>query len=156
QHACGLVRAQCGGLAVRLRLRGRHHPQPHQLRAGRLQLRLAGIWDPRGPVAARGRVRRRGRQGDRRVEFAVFEGFPKAIEEMKKRGWEFMGHGLTNSNTLAGLPPEQERETIRTVLKTIEQATGKRPRGWLGPGLIETHNTLDILAEEGVQYCGDW
>ena len=86
----------------------------------------------------------------------VCDVFPKAIEEMKKRGWEFMGHGATNSNTLAGLAPEQERDTIRAVLKTIEQATGKRPRGWLGPGLIETHNTLDILAEEGVQYCGDW
>src|SRR5499427_930426 len=56
----------------------------------------------------------------------VCEVFPKAVEEMKKRGWEFMGHGATNSNTLAGLPPEQERETIRAVLKTIEQATGKR------------------------------
>jgi hypothetical protein len=67
-----------------------------------------------------------------------------------------MGHGATNSNTLARLPPELERDTIRAVLKTIEQATGKRPRGWLGPGLVETHNTLDILAEEGVQYCGDW
>ena len=86
----------------------------------------------------------------------VCDVFPKAIEEMKKRGWEFMGHGATNSNTLAGLAPEQERDTIRAVLKTIEQATGKRPRGWLGPGLIETHNTLDILAEEGVHYCGDW
>ena len=86
----------------------------------------------------------------------VCDVFPKAIEEMKKRGWEFMGHGTTNSNTLAGLAPEQERETIRGVLKTIEQATGKRPRGWLGPGLIETYNTLDILAEEGVNYCGDW
>jgi hypothetical protein len=31
-----------------------------------------------------------------------------------------------------------------------------RPRGWLGSGLIETYNTLDILAEEGVNYCGDW
>jgi len=78
----------------------------------------------------------------------VCEVFPKAIEEMKKRSWEFMGHGATNSNTLAGLPADQERETIRAVLKTIEQATGKRPRGWLGPGLVETHNTLDILAEK--------
>src|SRR5258706_136549 len=33
---------------------------------------------------------------------------PKAIEEMKKRGWEFMGHGTTNSTNLAGLNPEQE------------------------------------------------
>jgi allantoinase len=86
----------------------------------------------------------------------VCEVYPKAIEEMKKRGWEFMGHGTTNSNTLAGLDPQLERDTIRGILKTIEQATGKRPRGWLGAGLVETYNTLDILAEEGVVYCGDW
>jgi peptidoglycan/xylan/chitin deacetylase (PgdA/CDA1 family) len=66
----------------------------------------------------------------------VCEVHPKAIEEMKKRGWEFMGHGTTNSTNLAGLNPEQERDTIRGILKTIEHATG--------------------LAEEGVIYCGDW
>jgi peptidoglycan/xylan/chitin deacetylase (PgdA/CDA1 family) len=86
----------------------------------------------------------------------VCETYPKAVEEMKKRGWEFMGHGTTNSEELAGLPPEKEKEVIRHVLTTIEQATGKRPRGWLGVGLTETRNTLDILAEEGVTYCGDW
>ena len=87
---------------------------------------------------------------------AVAEAHPKAMEEMKKRGWEFMGHGITNSENLAGLNLEKERELIQTVLKTIEQATGQRPRGWLGSGLAETYNTLDILAEEGVIYCGDW
>jgi peptidoglycan/xylan/chitin deacetylase (PgdA/CDA1 family) len=86
----------------------------------------------------------------------VCETYPKAIEEMKKRGWEFMGHGTTNSESLAGLPIEKEKEVIRHVLKTIEQATGQKPRGWLGTGLTETFNTLDILAEEGVMYCGDW
>src|SRR4030095_7220038 len=79
-----------------------------------------------------------------------------ALQEMKKRGWEFMGHGITNSENLAGLNLEKERELIQTVLKTIEQASGQRPRGWLGSGLAETYNTLDILAEEGVIYCGDW
>ena len=87
---------------------------------------------------------------------AVCETFPKAMEEMKKRGWEFMGHGTTNSESLAGLSPEKEREVIQHVLKTIEQASGQRPRGWLGSGLTQTYNTLDILAEEGVVYCGDW
>ena len=87
---------------------------------------------------------------------AVAEAHPKALQEMKKRGWEFMGHGITNSENLAGLNLEKERELIQTVLKTIEQATGQRPRGWLGTGLAETYNTLDILAEEGVIYCGDW
>jgi len=82
--------------------------------------------------------------------------YPKVMEEMKKRGWEFMGHGSTNSESLAGLSPEKEKETIRAILKTIEQSTGQKPRGWLGSGLAETYNTLDILAEEGVIYCGDW
>jgi allantoinase len=87
---------------------------------------------------------------------AVCETFPKAIDEMKKRGWEFMGHGITNSENLAGLNLEKETEVIQNVLKTIEQSTGRRPRGWLGVGLTETNNTLDILAEEGVNFCGDW
>jgi peptidoglycan/xylan/chitin deacetylase (PgdA/CDA1 family) len=82
--------------------------------------------------------------------------FPEAVAEMVKRGWEFMGHGTTNSESLAGLPLEKEREVIRHVLGTIEKATGQRPRGWLGVGLTQTHNTLDLLAEAGVTYCGDW
>jgi allantoinase len=86
----------------------------------------------------------------------VCDSHPKAIEEMKKRGWELMGHGTTNSESLAGLALDKEKEVIHHVLKTIEQASGKRPRGWLGTGLTQTHNTLDILAEEGVVYCGDW
>ena len=86
----------------------------------------------------------------------VCDVYPKAVEQMKERGWEFMGHGTTNSITLAGINPEQEHETIRGILDAIAQATGKRPRGWLGAGLVETYNTLDILAEEGVNYCGDW
>ena len=87
---------------------------------------------------------------------AVVEHHPKAVDEMRKRGWEFMGHGITNSENLAGLTLETERNLIQTALRTIEQATGRRPRGWLGSGLTETYNTLDILAEEGVVYCGNW
>jgi hypothetical protein len=87
---------------------------------------------------------------------AVVEAHPKAVDEMKRRRWEFMGHGITNTENLAGLPLDNERALIQTALNTIERATGTRPRGWLGSGLTETYNTLDILAEEGVVYCGDW
>src|SRR5881628_1197414 len=86
----------------------------------------------------------------------VCDVFPKAVEEMKRRGWEFMGHGITNSSNLANVPLGEAREVIQTTLRTIERATGKRPRGWLGPGLTETFNTLDLLAEENVNYVGDW
>ena len=88
----------------------------------------------------------------------VCDVYPKAMDEMRRRGWEFMGHGTTNSTNLAAFDeqPDRERDAIRNILRTIEQASGKRPRGWLGSGLIETYNTLDILAAEGINYCGDW
>lgn len=86
----------------------------------------------------------------------VCDAHPRAVEEMMKRGWEMMGHGTTNSENLGGLPEDVEKQVIHHVLGTIEKATGKRPRGWLGSGLTQTTNTLDILAAEGVIYCGDW
>ena len=33
---------------------------------------------------------------------------------------------------------------------------GERPRGWLGPGLTETWETPDLLAEAGYDYVCDW
>lgn len=87
---------------------------------------------------------------------AVCQHYPLIIEEAKKRRWEFMGHGITNSRPLAGLSEVEERRVVHECLATIEQATGERPRGWLGPGLIETYNTLDLLAEEGIRYVCDW
>src|SRR5690606_30989410 len=37
-----------------------------------------------------------------------------------------------------------------------EKFTGQRPKGWLGPGLTQTLETPDLLAEAGVKYIGDW
>jgi peptidoglycan/xylan/chitin deacetylase (PgdA/CDA1 family) len=45
---------------------------------------------------------------------------------------------------------------IGEVHAKVTSATGKAPRGWLGPALTETHNTLDLLAEAGFDYVGDW
>ena len=42
------------------------------------------------------------------------------------------------------------------VREAIAKATGKPPRGWLGPGLTETWQTPDLLAEEGYDYVADW
>ena len=47
---------------------------------------------------------------------------------------------------------------IQNPLATIwgVEASGKRPRGWFGPGLTQTFDTLDLLAEAGIEYIGDW
>ncbi|XYI02476.1 hypothetical protein ACMHYB_23060 [Sorangium sp. So ce1128] len=45
---------------------------------------------------------------------------------------------------------------MSSALDTIERSTGKRPRGWLSPGLSESIRTLDLLAEAGIQYVANW
>ena len=51
------------------------------------------------------------------------------------------GRGATTSPA----PPRRSREF-----------TGRRPRGWLGPGLTETWETPDLLVEAGYEYVCDW
>ena len=55
-----------------------------------------------------------------------------------------------------GMPPEVEEPIITGVIDRIAEATGKRPRGWLGPALTETDNTLDLLKKAGIDYVMDW
>ena len=70
-----------------------------------------------------------------------------------ERGWEFMGHGYTQRNMQK---VENERDDIAKTTEAIRAFTGKRPRGWLGPGLTETWETPDLLAEAGYDYVCDW
>lgn len=86
----------------------------------------------------------------------VCDHYPEIVEEGKKRKWEFMGHGMTNSQLLAGLPEDEERKIIQTTVATISRAVGQAPRGWLGPALAETLRTPDLLAEHGIAYLCDW
>ena len=81
---------------------------------------------------------------------------PFIIEECMARNWELMGHNETNTRRLNEVAPEEERNIIRNTFATIERACGKRPRGWLSSGLQETWESVDLLAEEGCQYVGDW
>jgi allantoinase len=87
---------------------------------------------------------------------AVCDHYPEVMQEAKKRNWEFMGHGITNSQLLNGLSEDEERKVIRETIQTITKTVGKAPEGWLGPALAESFNTPDLLAEEGIRYLCDW
>lgn len=82
--------------------------------------------------------------------------YPEIIEAGTERRWEWMGHGVTNSERLSGMDAGRERQTIQTAVRTITESTGARPSGWLGPGLSETDLTPDLLAEAGITYLADW
>ena len=49
-----------------------------------------------------------------------------------------------------------QKGSIDRTIDTIEKFWGKRPRGWFGPGLTQTFDTLDHLAEAGIEYIGDY
>jgi peptidoglycan/xylan/chitin deacetylase (PgdA/CDA1 family) len=72
---------------------------------------------------------------------------------MLEAGWEFMGHGVVQG--AMHLVPD-ERAVVRQSVEILEKFTGKKPKGWLGPGLTETWETLDHLAAEGLEYVSDW
>jgi peptidoglycan/xylan/chitin deacetylase (PgdA/CDA1 family) len=67
-----------------------------------------------------------------------------------------MGHGVTNSIRLGGQSEAEERALIKESVSTIAKGVGKAPRGWLSPGLGESVRTLDLLAENGIEYVGNW
>ena len=79
--------------------------------------------------------------------------YPQVVEESLKSGWEIMGHGFIQR--VINAEPD-ERDVIRRTIDTIREFTGSAPRGWMGPGLAETFDTPDILAEEGIEYVCDW
>ncbi|MFJ3056938.1 polysaccharide deacetylase family protein [Herbaspirillum sp. NPDC087042] len=81
------------------------------------------------------------------------ERYPAACEAALKAGWEFMGHGLVQQ------PMHRLQDQAGDIHKTIEAIkafTGHAPRGWESPGLTETDETLDLLAQAGIEYVADW
>ena len=98
----------------------------------------------------------------------IIREYPRIIEESLARDWAFIGHGINNApanfigNAPDGegghtpLPEEKEREIISTVCQTMEEALGKKTKGWLSPFLTHTDNTPRILEENGVEYLCDY
>ena len=79
--------------------------------------------------------------------------YPAITKAAIERDWEFVGHGYGQKNMQK---VDDERDDIRRTRDAVIAATGRAPRGWLGPGLTETWDTPDILVEEGFEYVCDW
>lgn len=82
--------------------------------------------------------------------------YPQVIAAGRQRHWAWVAHGRNNSTLTTGMTREAERAYLSEVLATIEQSTGSRPQGWLGPALSESFATPELLAELGLSYVLDW
>ena len=79
--------------------------------------------------------------------------YREACEAARDAGWDFMGHGFVQ---MPMHKVEDQRAAIADTIKAIIELTGKAPRGWESPGLTETDETIDLLAEAGIEYVADW
>jgi len=87
------------------------------------------------------------------VNGTAIELYREACEAALKEGWDFMGHGFVQKPMHR---VDDQRAAIADTIKAIKDFTGKPPRGWESPGLTETDETLDLLAEAGIEYVADW
>ncbi len=83
----------------------------------------------------------------------VCETYPQVVTACLDSGWELNAHGY---DQVPMHKAEDQRGVIMKSMDVIEKFSGKRPRGWFGPGLTQTFDTLDYLSEAGVEYIGDW
>jgi allantoinase len=83
----------------------------------------------------------------------VIDQYPSVASAMLEAGWEFIGHGHTQRL----LHKEQDEEaTIEKALDQVSAFTGRKVRGWMGPGFAQTFDTPDYLKKHGIEYNLDW
>jgi allantoinase len=86
------------------------------------------------------------------INARVCESYPTVVKACMDSGWELNAHGY---DQVPMHKIDDQRAAIMRAMDVIEKFSGNRPRGWFGPGLTETFDTLDYLSEAGVEYIGD-
>jgi hypothetical protein len=85
----------------------------------------------------------------------VYDSAPDVVAAARRHGAEFVGHGVSNSDSLGGLDNAAERGYLRSVAARIEAEEGRAPGGWSSPWLTHTPSTVDLLADTGYRYLLD-
>jgi len=82
--------------------------------------------------------------------------YPELVKDCYDRGHELVAHGWDQGERLYMLTREQERENILKTIDAIVKVTGERPKGWSSPGVRPTDNTVELLAETGMEFHCDF
>jgi len=90
------------------------------------------------------------------VNAAALDNCPAIVARIKARGDEVIGHGVTNSERQDSMDEATERAMIVEASESIAHHFGAPPRGWLGPYIVQSEVTLDLLKEIGYGYMLDW
>jgi allantoinase len=86
----------------------------------------------------------------------VYDHAPEVVAAFRARGDEVVGHGRTNSEHQNDFDEAGEAKLIADVTAAIERREGRKPTGWLSPGVNPSNVTPDLLQEAGYRYILDW
>ena len=96
---------------------------------------------------------KRGLKASFALNGSVVTEYPAVCQAALAAGWDFMGHGFVQRPMHK---VDDQRAAITATIEAIRTVTGQPPRGWESPGLTETLDTADLLAELGIEYVADW
>lgn len=94
-------------------------------------------------------------RGSISLSIGLIDHHPEIIEACRERNWEFFSHGIYNTRYSYEMDEAQERAVIEDSIRSIQEATGQRVRGYLAPALTHTERTLDLIAEYDFWYTCD-
>jgi peptidoglycan/xylan/chitin deacetylase (PgdA/CDA1 family) len=87
------------------------------------------------------------------INAAVAARYPSLAQACVDLGWELMGHGL-DMDHVHHTGMSDEAQVIERSLEIVRRFAPVR--GWLSPARSESHDTLDLLAQSGIDYVCDW
>ncbi|NQU72202.1 MAG: polysaccharide deacetylase family protein [Rhodospirillales bacterium] len=83
--------------------------------------------------------------------------YPDIRDAIAERKWDLLGHGMSNTRFIYDHSADEERAYYQEMRDVALELTGIEMTGMGGPGpQSATERTVDILAELGFLYHGDW
>lgn len=97
-----------------------------------------------------------GMRGTVSAGWGNFEHYPEILEACEARNWDYMCHGIYNTQYLWDFPEAEERAFITECVETYRRLTGRQLAGWFGPAASHTINSPRIVADHGIKYICDF
>ncbi len=83
------------------------------------------------------------------------ERYPEAVRAAVQAGHDVAAHGYSQDQHFMDLTAEEQRQTIRKCLDTLEAASGRRPDGWVSSVYSWNDRTVEALVQEGIAWHAD-
>ena len=94
------------------------------------------------------------------INSRMVEQAPYLVKRLAQRGNEILCQGWDMDTLHWGNATQaeanKEADIVAKSLRVLREATGQPVTGWLSPAKNQSELTAAYLADNGIEYCGDW